>query len=42
MPSSLPESYSPGDESEAKYVAVNLRPAWQEHRASVEWLKAQG
>ena len=41
MPRTLPDYFSPGDESEAKYVAVNLRPAWEEHRASVAWLKAQ-
>ena len=41
MPRSLPAYYSPGDESEAKYVAVNLRTAWECHRASVKWLKAQ-
>ncbi len=41
MPRTLPDFYSPGDESEAKYVAVNLRPAWKGHRASVAWLKAQ-
>jgi len=38
MPSALPDFYSPGDESEAKYVALNLRPAWKGHRASVKWL----
>lgn len=41
MPRTLPDYYSPGDESEAKYVAVNLRPAWEKHRASTRWLKAQ-
>jgi len=41
MPRSLPEYYSPGEESEAKHVAVNLRPAWRRHRASIAWLKAQ-
>ena len=41
LPSSLPGYYSPGDESEAKYVAVNLRSAWKGHRVSVAWLKAQ-
>ena len=41
MPSSLPGCYSPGDESEAKYVAVNLRPAWKKHRTAVAWLKGQ-
>ncbi len=41
LPRSLPEYYSPGEESEAKHVAVGLRPAWQRHRASVAWLKAQ-
>ncbi|MGD2111664.1 MAG: tetratricopeptide repeat protein [Phycisphaerae bacterium] len=41
MPRTLPEYYSPGDDSEAKYVALNLRPAWKGHRASVAWLKAQ-
>ncbi len=29
MTSALLGYYSPGDESEAKYVAVNLRPAWK-------------
>ncbi len=42
MPSSLPGYYSPGDESEAEHVAVNLRSAWKGHRVSVAWLKAQG
>ncbi len=42
MPRSLPEYYSPGEESEAKHVAVSLRPAWKGHRKSVAWLKAQG
>ena len=42
----MPESvscdfHSPGDESEPKYVVVNLRPAWKGHRASVECLKAE-
>ena len=41
MPRSLPDYYSPGEESEAKHVAVSLRPAWKEHRASLGWLKAQ-
>ena len=41
MPRTLPDYFSPGEESEAKYVAVNLHPAWEEHRASVAWLKAQ-
>lgn len=41
MPSSLPAYYSPGDESEAKYLAVNLRPAWKSHRTAVAWLKGQ-
>ena len=41
MPRTLPDFYSPGDESEAEYVAVNLRPAWKGHRASLSWLKAQ-
>jgi len=41
MPRSLPDYYSPGEESEAKHVAVSLRPAWKGHRASVQWLKAQ-
>ena len=41
MPSSLPGYYTPGDESEAKYVANNLRPAWKGNRAAVRWLKAQ-
>ena len=41
MPSALPGYYSPGEESEAKYVAVNLRPAWKGHQASEAWLKAQ-
>ena len=41
MPSSLPGYYSPGDESEAKYMAVNLRPAWKKHRTAVAWLKGQ-
>jgi tetratricopeptide (TPR) repeat protein len=41
MPRSLPEYYSPGEESEAKHVAVSLRPAWKRHRASMAWLKAQ-
>jgi len=40
-PRSLPEYYSPGEESEAQHVAVGLRPAWKKHRASVAWLKAQ-
>ena len=40
MPRTLPDYFSPGDESEAKYVAVNLRPAWEEHRASVALLTA--
>ena len=42
MPRSLPDYYSPGEDSEAKHVAVSLRPAWKGHRASVAWLKAQG
>ncbi len=29
VPRTLPDFYSPGGESEAKYVAVNLRPAWK-------------
>ena len=41
IPRTLPDYFSPGEESEAKYVAVNLRPAWTGHRASVAWLKAQ-
>ncbi len=41
MPRSLPDYYSPGDVSEAKYVAVNLRPAWKAHSAAVAWLKEQ-
>ena len=41
MPRTLPDYFSPGEESDAKYVAVNLHPAWEEHRASVAWLKAQ-
>jgi len=40
-PSTLPDYFSSGHESEAKYVAVNLRPAWKGHRKSVAWLKAQ-
>lgn len=41
MPDALPGYYSPGDESEAKHVAVNLCPAWKGHPESVEWLKEQ-
>ncbi len=41
LPRSLPDYYSPGEESEAKHVAATLRPAWKGHRASVAWLKAQ-
>ena len=41
MPRTLPDFYSPGDESEAKYVAVKLHPAWKGRRASVVWLKEQ-
>ena len=41
MPRTLPDYYSPGEESEAKHVAVSLRPAWKGHRKSVAWLKAQ-
>ncbi len=41
IPRTLPDYFSPGEESEAKYVAVNLHPAWKGHRASVAWLKAQ-
>ena len=41
LPRSLPDYYSPGDESEAMHVAVNLRPAWMGHRASLAWLKEQ-
>jgi len=41
MPRSLPDYYSPGEESEAKHVAVSLRPAWKGHRASLAWLKSQ-
>ncbi len=41
MPRSLPDYYSPGQESEAKYVAINLRLAWKGHRKAVAWLKTQ-
>ncbi len=41
MPRTLPDYYSPGEESEAKHVAVSVRPGWKGHRASVAWLKAQ-
>lgn len=42
MPRTLPDYYSPGEESEAKHVAVSLRPAWKGYGKAVAWLKAQG
>ncbi len=41
MPRTLPDYYSPGEESEAKHVAISLRPAWKGHGKAVAWLKAQ-
>ena len=40
-PRNLPGYYSPGEESEAQYVAINLRPVWKKHGSAVAWLKAQ-
>jgi tetratricopeptide (TPR) repeat protein len=41
-PSTRPEYYSPGDDSEALYCADMLGQAWQNHPEAKEWLKQAG
>ena len=41
-PRTWPDSYSPGDENEAKYSAHLLLDSWNAHPDAVAWLRRQG